>query len=180
MESASKSIGLFLNPSKTNISASNSVHSSSGSQIEKVDDFKCIGSYTNSQQQCRKAQAWAAVHAIDKVWRAHICRLIKLKIFRTTVESILIYGCDSWSLTQTLENSLDGTYTRMLWKTLNVSWHHHMTNQELYGSLPRITTIVRRRRLRLAGHVMCHDEVANQKSCSGSPMALQQQLCKTS
>ena len=36
-----------------------------------------------------------------------------------------------------------------------------MTNQELYGSLPRITTIVRQRRLRLAGHVMRRDEVAN-------------------
>ena len=38
---------------------------------------------------------------------------------------------------------------------------HHMTNQELYGSLPRTTTIVRQRRLRLAGHVMRHDEAAN-------------------
>ena len=54
-----------------------------------------------------------------------------------------------------------GTYTRMLQKTQNVSWCHHMTNQEQYGSLPRITTIVRQRRLRLAGHVMRHDGVAN-------------------
>ena len=30
----------------------------------------------------------------------------------------------------------------------------HLTNQELYGSLPRITIIVRQRRLRLAGHVI--------------------------
>ena len=43
----------------------------------------------------------------------------------------------------------------------NVSWRHHMTNQELYGSLSRIATIVRQRRLRLAGHVMRHDEAAN-------------------
>ncbi|KAI0215587.1 Molybdate-anion transporter [Lamellibrachia satsuma] len=35
-----------------------------------------------------------------------------------------------------------------------------MTNQELYGSRPRITTIVRQRRLRLAGHVMRYDEAA--------------------
>ena len=103
----------------------------------------------------------AAVHVLDKVWRAPICRLTKLKIFRTTVEPILIYGCDSWSLTQSVKNALDGTYTRMLQKTQNVSWRHHMTNQELYGSLPRITTIVRQRRLRLAGHVMRYDEAAN-------------------
>ena len=55
---------------------------------------------------------------------------------------------------------MDGTCTRMLRKTLTVSWRNHMTNQELHGSLPRITTIVRQRRLRLVGHVMHHDEVA--------------------
>ena len=150
VESASKSTGLFLNPSKTmyihiNPSANDSVHSSDGSQVQKVEDFKYLGSCTNSQHdiQRRKTQTWAAVHALNKVWRAPICSLTKLKIFRTTVEPILIYGCDSWSLTQSVENALDGTYTRMLQKIQNVSWRHHMINQELYGSLPRITTIVR-------------------------------------
>ena len=146
MESVSTSFRLFLNPSKT----------------YEVEDFKYLGSYTNSQHdiQCRKAQAWAAVHALDKVWRVPNCKLTKLNIFRITVELILIYGCDSWSLTQTVENALDGTYTRMLWKTLNMSCRNHMTNQELYGSFPRITT-ERKRRLHLAGCVMRHDEAAN-------------------
>ena len=44
VESASKSTRLFLNPSKTN----DSIHSSVGSQIEKVEDFKYLGSYTNT------------------------------------------------------------------------------------------------------------------------------------
>ena len=64
VENASKSTGLFLNPSKTkyihiNPSANDSVHSLDGSQIEKVEDFKYLRSYTNSQHdiQCRKAQA---------------------------------------------------------------------------------------------------------------------------
>ena len=75
--------------------------------------------------------------------------------------AILIYGCDSWSLTQSVKNALDSTYTRMLQKTQNVSWRHHVTNQELYASLPRITTIVVQLILRLAGHVMRHDGAAN-------------------
>ena len=36
-----------------------------------------------------------------------------------------------------------------------------MTNQELCGSLPWITTIMRQQCLRLVGHVMRHDEAAN-------------------
>ena len=52
VESASKSTGLFLKPSKTkymhiNPSANDSMHSSDGYQIEKVEDFKYFGSYTN-------------------------------------------------------------------------------------------------------------------------------------
>ena len=44
VETASKSTGLFLNPSKTkymhiNLSANDSAHSSDGSQIEKVEYF---------------------------------------------------------------------------------------------------------------------------------------------
>ena len=48
VESASKSTGLFLNPSKTKYiyiypSANDSVHSSDGSQIEKVEVFQYLG-----------------------------------------------------------------------------------------------------------------------------------------
>ena len=33
-----------------------------------------------------------------------------------------------------------------------------MNNEELYGSLPRISETIRGRRLRLAGHCACHSE----------------------
>ena len=50
VESALKSTGLFINPIKTkymHIYPSDSIHSSDESQIEKVEDFKYFGSYTN-------------------------------------------------------------------------------------------------------------------------------------
>ena len=128
------------------------------SQIEKVEDFKYLGSYTkqkNMTPSAEKPRHGQQFMPLTKFGERH------LKIFRKIVEPIMIYGCDSWSLTQSVENALDSTYTRMLQKIKNVSWHHHTTNQELYGSLPQITTIVRQWRLRLAGHVMRHDEAAN-------------------
>ena len=52
VESASKYVGLFLKSNKTNYmhintSANDSVHESDGNQIEKEEDFKYLGSYTN-------------------------------------------------------------------------------------------------------------------------------------
>ena len=40
----------------------------------------------------------------------------------------------------------------MLRKALNINWRQHMTNKELYGELPQISTTIRERRLKFAGH----------------------------
>jgi len=39
--------------------------------------------------------------------------------FQATVETVLLYGCEAWTLTPTLERSLNGCYTRMLRAALN-------------------------------------------------------------
>ena len=57
-----------------------------------------------------------------------------------------MYGAITWTLTKTLESKLDETYTRMLRTALNLSW------RQLYGNIPPLTTILRERRMRFAGH----------------------------
>ena len=57
-----------------------------------------------------------------------------------TVESVLLYGCETWTITTQIRKGLDGCYTRMLRAALNVNWKTHMTNNELYGDIPQITT----------------------------------------
>ena len=68
------------------------------------------------------------------------------------MESVLVYGSISWTVTASLERKLDGAYTRMLRAALNKSWEDHLTNKELYGEIPRITSTIRQQRLRFAGH----------------------------
>ena len=41
---------------------------------------------------------------------------------------------------------------------LNMHWHEHMNNQELYGSFPRVSETICERTLGLAGHSTCHNE----------------------
>lgn len=48
----------------------------------------------------------------------------------------------------------------MLRRIYNISWQQHATIQQIYGNLPRITSVVRQRRLKLAGHVSRHNEPA--------------------
>ena len=49
----------------------------------------------------------------------------------------------------------------MLRVVYNVSWKQHLTNKSLYGKLPKISSVVKYRRLALAGHVYRHEESAS-------------------
>ena len=68
-----------------------------------------------------------------------------------SVESVLLYNCNTWTLTKQLTKKIDGVYTRMLRKALNVvSWKQHLTNADLYGKLPPVSSRVAMHHLRLA------------------------------
>ena len=61
-----------------------------------------------------------------------------------SVESILLYGSEAWTLTAVQEARLDGCYTSMLRMVFNVTWRDRVRNKVLYGDLPRITKKSRR------------------------------------
>ena len=77
---------------------------------------------------------------------------MKRSFFQAAVESILLHGCTTWTLTKRLEKKLDGNYTRMLRAILNKSRRQHPTRHQLYGHLPPITKTIQVRRTRHAGH----------------------------
>ena len=72
------------------------------------------------------------------------------------MESVLLYGAETRTLTKSLEKQLDGTYTRMLRMVLNLSWKDHLTNEQLNVTLPRVSMKVQQSRMRLAGHCVRH------------------------
>ena len=110
----------------------------------------------------RKALSWQAQNGMSKIWKFEMSRNLKIRFFIATIESILLYGCEAWTLTEAMERSLDGTYTRMLRKALNIHWLSHISNIELYGELPRVSNKIASRRLQLAGHDFRHPELSAQ------------------
>ena len=75
-----------------------------------------------------------------------------------TVESVLLYGCESWAINKTITKVIDGVYTRLLRSALNIARRDHISNETLYGSLPKISIKIRERRMRLAGYRHRHSE----------------------
>ena len=86
------------------------------------------------------------------MWKSDLDRNLKLRFFRACVESILLYGSETWTISRKMELRIDGCYTRLLRRALNIIWKDHITNKILYGDLPKLTTTIRQRRMRFAGH----------------------------
>ena len=166
LEEEAEKVGLVCNADKTKFQSFNqegqiSMKTKDGEAIKEVSNFKYLGAWTEStgkDVKVRKALAWSACHNLSKVWKSNLALKIKIRLFIATVESVLLYGSETWTMTKSLTKSIDGCYTRMLRMAKNVSWMEHRTNEELYRNLPKVSTKIRQRRMKLAGHCVRHDD----------------------
>ncbi len=92
------------------------------------------------------------MNKLSKVWKSNIPRKLKINFFQASVESILLYGSETWTVTARLKERIDGCYTKLLRKAINVRWQDHPTNDDVYQNLPKLSETIRRRRMNFAGH----------------------------
>ena len=120
-------IVLHLNTKKTKVMAFNTPESivlktADGQTLQVEKDFKYLGSWINSSEKdikVRKALAWNALHSMHVICKYKINLPLKRRLFVATVEIVLTYGSESWTLNVQQQKSLD--ITRMLHKALNIS-----------------------------------------------------------
>ena len=86
---------------------------------------------------------------------------LKIKIYRTIILPVVLYGCETWSLTLREERRLRVFENRVLRRVfgrkrveVTGEWRK-LNNEELNDlySLPNIVRVVKSRRMRWAGHV---------------------------
>ena len=86
---------------------------------------------------------------------------LKIKIYRTIILPVVLYGCETWSLTLREERRLRVFENRVLRRVfvpkrdeVTGEWRklHNEELSDLY-SLPNIVRVVKSRRMRWAGHV---------------------------
>ena len=173
VELAANSIGLHLNESKTkyigvNLSDDDStiIKAVSGEELEKVDDFVYLGSRimrTERDFEVRKGKAWGACHQLQDIWKSGMRRDMKIRLFRATVESVLLYGSETWTIGHSLEKRINGCYSRMLRMALNISWKERIRNVDVFGNIPMPSVMIANRRMRMAGHIARHEDLLANK-----------------
>jgi hypothetical protein len=84
---------------------------------------------------------------------------LKIKVYKTVILPVVLYGCETWSLILREEHRLRVFENRVLRRIFgpkreDVSWRK-LHNDELHGlySSPNIVRLIKSRRMRWAGHV---------------------------
>ena len=65
-------------------------------------DFKYLGSWNQQERDIntRKALAWKVLNQVAKIWKSELLDALKLRFVKETVETILLYGSATMSLTK--------------------------------------------------------------------------------
>ena len=105
----------------------------------------------------------------NRVWKFHDIKLnTKIKVYRTTVVTTLLYGAETWTCYRRHVKMLDAFHMRHLRCLMGIKWQDKITNNEVLqrAKMDGIEAMLMRAQLRWVGHVqrMSDDECRNKFS----------------
>lgn len=135
----------------------------SGEEVEFVTSFNYLGSIVTNNGNIATEINWRralAASAMKTLWKPlwkhrSISRKTKLRIYNTSVLSIILYGAETWPLNKSLADRIDGFDARALRTTEGIKWQDRVSNITLRDRTrqPPASHLAAQRRLRWYGHV---------------------------
>ncbi|KAJ4438682.1 hypothetical protein ANN_14629 [Periplaneta americana] len=181
---ASKEIGLEVNPEKTKyviMSRDENIVRNGNIKIgnlsfEEVEKFKYLGATVTNINDTREEikhrinMGNACYYSVEKISSSSLLsKNLKVRIYKTVILPVVLYGCETWTLTLREEHRLRVFENKMLRKIFGAKrdevtgeWRklHNTELHALYSS-PDIIRNIKSRRLRWAGHVARMGESRN-------------------
>jgi hypothetical protein len=171
----SRDVGLEINAEKTKYMIMSHYQNSGQNQniriaiesFENVTKFKYLGTKLTNQNdihdeiKSRLNSGNACYHSVQNILSSRlISKKLKIKIYKTVIFPVVLYGCEIWSFTLREEHRLRVFENRVLRKIFGPkreedgSWRkfHNDELHSLYFS-PNNFRMIKSRRMRWAGHV---------------------------
>ena len=148
--------------------------------IERVEEFKYLGTLTNKNSiqeeiKSRLKGGIAYYYSVQNLLSSSLLsKKLKIKIYRTVILPVVLYGCETWSLTLKEKRRLRVFENRVLRRVFGpkrdevTEEGRKLHNEELSDlySLPNIVRVVKSRRMRWARHMAPMGE--GQRGAQGS------------
>ncbi len=131
--------------------------------IERVDDFLYLGSMIDEnggtlldiQQRINKARD--TFSRLKNIWSANNINLhLKIKLFNACLKSVLLYGCETWFVTNNTTQKLQVFVNRCLRNIFGILWPEIISNEELWERTGQseIDVEIKRRKYGWIGHTL--------------------------
>ena len=143
LEAVSSKLGLKINTDKTKTIR---INGNAREQIminyldiEDVTSFTYLGSVINitggtyEDVLARIGKARSAFNTLASIWRSReITTTTKLRIFNSNVKSVLLYGSETWRMTEKTVSKLQTFINRCLCRILGIYWPATISNANLW------------------------------------------------
>ena len=168
-ETASAKVGLRLNATKTQVmyigdTPRVGIKTTSGTTLTACDEFTYLGcnvADSTSAFQRRRQLAWVAARKLTEVWNSSTSDGAKMQLFKSTIESVLLYSCEALVFTDSLGKRINASHRALMRYSLGIHYPERLSNENLYSrtEAPPATVTLQRKRLCLFGHVSRRPEL---------------------
>ena len=131
--------------------------------LEEVESFRYLGSIvdtrggTEADVKTRISKARAAFHILRNVWKSRVIgKTTKIRLFNTSVKSVLLYGAEIWRMNKTTLKRIQTFVNQCLRRILGIQWMDKVSNKYLWErtSQVQIEIEILRRRWGWLGHTL--------------------------
>ena len=173
VDAAGEAKGLGLNVPKTKYMHIKGVDSQAdehniikvkGTQLEKVEHFKYLGSIKSSDGTClqdiktRIAMAKQKMLQLNNIWKDRgIPIQLKMSLLKCLVWPVIMYGCEAWTLKKEEEDRLNAAEMWFYRRLLRIKWQDKRTNESILEELSTNRVLlqeINKRKLRYLGHAV--------------------------
>ena len=162
-----KRTGLKINQSKTKLLRINSKQQTDlvldNQKIENVEEFVYLGATVSTtgggteDMKKRISKASQAFRRLSKTWNSAVfSRTTKVKLFNCLVKPVLLYGCETWKMTDGDNVKIDVFQTKCLRRIYKIFWPYIITNEEILkkSNMRKWSEEIKIRRWKWIGHIL--------------------------
>ncbi|PIK40131.1 hypothetical protein BSL78_23032 [Apostichopus japonicus] len=135
-------VGLDINKQKTKVMRINTRNQEpifiGQEELQEVDRFVYLGATMTKDGggmgdiANRIGKARCALIRLQKLWVSKsICRRTKIRLYKTLVLPVLLYGCETWKMNKGDEKKSDIFHNKCLRRVLGIRWQERVSTKEL-------------------------------------------------